>query len=85
MSESVIYSVLLLMTLGAIAAIILYIVSKKFYVYENPLIAEVEDILPAANCAGCGSPGCKAFAEKLVESDVGYIERNYATRFVYTY
>ena len=25
--------------------------------------------LPAANCAGCGSPGCKAFAEKLVNTE----------------
>jgi RnfABCDGE-type electron transport complex B subunit len=52
-----------------VAAVILFIVSKKFYVFEDPLIADVEDILPAANCAGCGSPGCKAFAEKLVASD----------------
>ncbi len=69
MSESVIYSVLLLISLGAIAAMILFVVSKKFYVYEDPLIAEVDELLPAANCAGCGSPGCKAFAEKLVEQD----------------
>ena len=69
MSDSVLYSVLLLVSLGVIAAIVLYIVSKKFYVYENPLISEVDEILPAANCGGCGSPGCKAFAEKLVNSD----------------
>lgn len=69
MTYSIIYSVLLLASLGVTAAMVLYVVSKKFYVYENPLIAEVEDLLPAANCAGCGSPGCKAFAEKLVDTD----------------
>ena len=69
MTDSILYSVLLLSSLGIIAAIVLYVVSKKFYVYEDPLIAEVEDILPAANCGGCGSPGCKAFAEKLVSSE----------------
>ena len=69
MNDSILYSVLLLGSLGAIAAIILFLVSKKFYVYEDPLIAEVEDILPAANCAGCGSPGCRSFAEKLVTTD----------------
>lgn len=69
MTDSILNSVFLLTSLGIIAAIILYIVSKKFYVYEDPLIAEVEDILPAANCGGCGSPGCKAFAEKLVNSE----------------
>lgn len=69
MTDSILYSVFLLTSLGAVAAVVLYVVSKKFYVYENPLIAEVEHILPAANCAGCGSPGCKSFAEKLVNTD----------------
>ena len=26
----------------------------------------VEDALPAANCGGCGFPGCRSFAEALV-------------------
>lgn len=69
MFESVLYSVLLLASIGVVAAMVLFVVSKKFYVYENPLIAEVEDLLPAANCAGCGSPGCKSFAEKLVNTE----------------
>ncbi len=68
MTESIINSVVLLAVLGGLAAIVLYVVSKKFYVYENPLIAEVEALLPAANCAGCGSPGCKSFADKLVNT-----------------
>ena len=69
MIESIINSVILLTPLGNVAALVLYIVSKKFYVYEDPLISEVEELLPAANCAGCGSPGCRAFAEKLVASE----------------
>lgn len=69
MSASVLYSVLLLVSLGSIAAIVLYVVSKKFYVYENPLIAKVEELLPSSNCGGCGSPGCKSFAEKLVNTE----------------
>ena len=60
---------MLLSSVGIVAAVILFVVSKKFYVYEDPLIAEVDEVLPAANCGGCGSPGCKAFAEKLVSSD----------------
>ena len=69
MPDSILHSVILLSILGIVAALVLYVVSKKFYVYENPLIAEIEEILPAANCAGCGSPGCRAFAEKLVGTD----------------
>jgi RnfABCDGE-type electron transport complex B subunit len=69
MSESVLNSIFLLTALGTVAALVLYAASKKFYVYEDPLIAEVEELLPAANCGGCGSPGCKAFAEKLVTTE----------------
>ncbi len=69
MNESLLYSTLLLGTTGSIASVILYWVSKKFYVYEDPLVTEINDLLPAANCAGCGMPGCKQFAEKLVHSE----------------
>lgn len=48
--------------IGLIAAAFLYIVAKKFSVDEDPRIAEIEDILPGANCGGCGLSGCSAFA-----------------------
>ncbi|HBH05268.1 MAG TPA: ferredoxin [Flavobacteriales bacterium] len=67
MSESVLYTVMILSALGAVAAVILYFVSKKFYVKEDPRIAQVEDVLPATNCGGCGYPGCNAFANAVVE------------------
>lgn len=44
-------------SLGAIAlvlAAILYVASKKFAVYEDPRIARVGEVLPQANCGGCG-------------------------------
>lgn len=59
-------------SLGAIAlviAAILYAASKKFAVYEDPRIAEVGEILPQANCGGCGYPGCGGFAEACVKAD----------------
>lgn len=69
MTDSILYSVALLTLLGGVAAVVLYVVSKKFYVYEDPLISEIEEGLPGANCAGCGSPGCRSFAEKLVAAE----------------
>ncbi len=51
-----------------VAGIILYIAAKKFAVFEDPLIGEVEALLPGANCGGCGLAGCHAFAEKIVET-----------------
>lgn len=69
MSNIIIYTVITLSALGAVAAIILFFIAKKFKVYEDPRIDEVESILPAANCGGCGFPGCRAFAEAVVKAD----------------
>lgn len=59
-------------SIGAIAlliAIVLYIASKKFAVYEDPRIAQVSEVLPQANCGGCGYPGCAGFADACVKAD----------------
>ena len=51
-------------------AIMLIVANKKLYVYEDPRIDEVEDLLPHANCGACGFPGCRPFAEALVSGEV---------------
>lgn len=50
------------------AAIILYIVARKFYVPEDPLAGEIESCLPGANCGACGFSGCHDFAVKCAAS-----------------
>lgn len=62
-------SILLLGILGALGALILYWAAQKFAVYEDPRIAQIQDVLPSANCGGCGFAGCSAFAEACVKSD----------------
>lgn len=65
----ILIAVISLGAIGAIGAIVLYAASKKFEVYEDPRIAQVQDILPAANCGGCGYPGCGGFASACVKAD----------------
>ncbi len=69
MSQVILYTVVTLVAIGATAAIILYFVAQRFRVYEDPRIDEVEKSLPAANCGGCGFPGCRNFAETLVKTE----------------
>ena len=57
--------ILLMGGIGLAAACILGIASKVFYVYEDPLISEVEDALPGANCGGCGFAGCHDAATSI--------------------
>ncbi len=63
----ILIAILALGGIGVVSAIILYFVASKFKVYEDPKIDEVEEILPSANCGGCGFPGCRAFAEATVK------------------
>lgn len=55
--------------IGAASAAILYLVGQKFKVEEDPRIEEVEELLPGANCGGCGFPGCSSFAAACVKAD----------------
>lgn len=58
----IVISMIVLGVIGLIAATLLFGASKKFHVFENPKIAEIEAALPGANCGGCGYSGCHAFA-----------------------
>ena len=63
----ILIAVVSLGAIGFVGAGILYLASKKFEVYEDPRIAQVQEILPAANCGGCGYPGCGGFAAACVK------------------
>ena len=65
----VLFSVLLLVIIGVLAAVILYFMAQKFAVYEDPRIDIVSELLPAVNCGGCGYAGCRNFAEALVTAE----------------
>ncbi|MCP4021793.1 MAG: RnfABCDGE type electron transport complex subunit B, partial [Desulfobacteraceae bacterium] len=55
--------------LGIAMGAVLAIASKAFYVYEDPKITAIDDVLPGANCGGCGLPGCNANAEAIVNGE----------------
>ncbi|HSV87215.1 MAG TPA: RnfABCDGE type electron transport complex subunit B, partial [Bacteroidales bacterium] len=69
MNEITLISVVSLGSLGLISAIILFLVARQFKVLEDPRIDLVSDLLPAANCGGCGFAGCRAFAEVIVKAE----------------
>ncbi len=59
-------SVIGLGILGLTFGAILAIAAKKFAVDVDPRIEAINEELPAANCGGCGYPGCVGYAEALV-------------------
>ncbi len=62
----VVYSILTLFGLGLVAALILAVASRVFYVEEDPRVEAVMDVLPGANCGGCGYAGCEGYAVAVV-------------------
>lgn len=68
--ETVATAVAFMSALGLLLAVVLVFANKKLYVFEDPRIDQVEDLLPHANCGACGTPGCRPFAEKLVQGEV---------------
>ena len=60
-------SALVLGGVGLFFGFLIAMANKKFYVWEDPRIGEVEELLPNSNCGACGLPGCRAFAEAVVD------------------
>ena len=66
MIETILSAALTMAALGLGIGVVLAAASKIFYVYVDPMILAVEDVLPGANCGGCGLPGCSSNAEAIV-------------------
>ena len=56
--------------IGLVASLGLGVASRFFAVEVDPRVETLEDILPGANCGGCGLPGCSQFAGALVTGSV---------------
>jgi Na+-translocating ferredoxin:NAD+ oxidoreductase RNF subunit RnfB len=59
-------SALILGGVGLFFGFVISLVNKRFWVWEDPRIVGVEEMLPSTNCGACSQPGCRAFAEALV-------------------
>ena len=68
-------AIVVLGTIALVASGILFVVSKRFAVEEDPRLAKVAEALSGANCGGCGFPGCSGMADALVRAaDNGSLE-----------
>jgi electron transport complex protein RnfB len=65
----------LLIALGVLIALtivfgaILGFASIKFKVAGNPLVEQINNLLPQTQCGQCGYPGCKPYAEAISNGD----------------
>lgn len=47
--------------------VVLAIANRYLKVEEDPRIDRVEEMLPGSNCGACGQPGCRGFAEAVIQ------------------
>jgi len=60
--------IVILAGLGIFFGLFLSIANKKFAVEINPLIHEIEEILPKGQCGACGYAGCIGYAEAVANN-----------------
>ena len=70
MMASIGTAVAFMSALGLMLAAVLLAANRLLFVYEDPRIDDVEEMLPKANCGACGTAGCRAFAEKVVKGEI---------------
>jgi len=63
----VVTAAVVLFAITLVFATLLGVAKEKLRVEEDPRIGQVIEVLPAANCGGCGFAGCADFAKAVVE------------------
>lgn len=63
---AVITSALILGGIGLTFGTLIALANRRLFVWEDPRIDGVSELLPGTNCGACGFPGCRAFAEGLI-------------------
>lgn len=61
-TSAIFYSFLVMGALGLIFGALLAFASIKFFVPVDARAMQIRELLPGANCGGCGYPGCDGYA-----------------------
>ena len=69
MDNTILLNILILGGTAFMASFVLYFVSKKFMVETDETTVKIVDVLPQANCGGCGKAGCADFATACAKAD----------------
>ncbi len=62
-------ALLALVSLGLAFGALLGYASIKFKTEGNPIVDQIEELLPQTQCGQCGYPGCRPYAEAIAEGE----------------
>ena len=63
---NIIYAAIVVSALGILFGVLLGVASKIFAVEQDEKLPLIMEVLPGANCGGCGFAGCSQFAEAVL-------------------
>ena len=67
--NSIVIAIIALTVLAAIFGAILGFASIRFKVKADPIVDQIDDILPQTQCGQCGYPGCRPYAQAIANGD----------------
>ena len=66
---AVLIAVAALLALAAVFGAVLGFASEKFKVEGDPIVDQIDSLLPQTQCGQCGHPGCRPYAEAIAEGE----------------
>ncbi|WP_114765694.1 electron transport complex subunit RsxB [Vibrio rhodolitus] len=67
--SSILIAIIALAVLAAVFGAILGFASIRFKVEGDPIVDQIDEILPQTQCGQCGYPGCRPYAEAIANGD----------------
>ncbi|MRI31985.1 electron transport complex subunit RsxB [Endozoicomonas sp. OPT23] len=67
--EIFLYAIAALLVLALVFGAILGFASVRFKVEGNPIVDQVNELLPQTQCGQCGFPGCRPYAEAIANGE----------------
>ena len=62
-------AMLALVSLGIVFGALLGYAAERFKTEGNPIVDQINDILPQTQCGQCGYPGCRPYAEAIAAEE----------------
>lgn len=66
---TIIFAVAVLLLLAAVFGGLLGFAAEKFKVEGDPLVEQIDALLPQTQCGQCGHPGCRPYAEAIANGE----------------
>ena len=69
LSFAILTALLVIGLLALVFGLVLGFAAVMFKVESDPLVDQIDEILPQTQCGQCGYPGCKPYAQAIADGD----------------